>query len=76
MHSNTNFYMAYVHAFSILIIALLIPRYIGRTSKLEEIDQKLLQIQLPNTVNRNPRSITQRKFWKGEQFTCNNIHVC
>lgn len=42
-----------------------ICRYSGR--KLNEVDQKLLQIQLPNIINRNPRSITQRKFWKGEQ---------
>jgi hypothetical protein len=41
-----------------------VHRYIGR--KTDEVDNRMLKICLPDTFTRNPRSITQRKFWKGE----------
>lgn len=38
-------------------------RYIGRKSN--EVDKRLLKIRLPNYIARQPRSISQHKFWKG-----------
>ena len=44
-------------------IAFNIHRYIGR--KADIFDSRLLQLKLPGSVVRKPRSIRQRKFWKG-----------
>ena len=30
------------------------------------VDARLLEIRLPDTVNRTPRSLTERKYWKGK----------
>lgn len=38
-------------------------RYIGR--KTVDVDKRLLQIKLPDIFNRSARSLTQRRFWKG-----------
>ena len=42
---------------------IILCRYIGR--KIGKVDERLLQIRMPSTVTRSPRSITERKFWKG-----------
>ena len=53
-----------------------IDRYIGR--KASDVDKRLLQINLPGTVSRAPRSITQRKYWKGDNtyIIKNFIKLC
>lgn len=33
---------------------------------MKEVDERIRQINLPDTFARNPRSILERKFWKGE----------
>ena len=45
------------------LVIILVFRYIGNKSS--KVDQRLLQIRLPNFVARQPRSVSQRKFWKG-----------
>ena len=44
-------------------LELFIFRYIWNKSI--NVDQRLLHIHLPNFIARQPRSIKQRKFWKG-----------
>ena len=38
-------------------------RYIG--SQVKMFDKQLLGVKLPDIFARTPRSITERKFWKG-----------
>ena len=57
-------------------------RYIGR--RLNEVDKILLQLKLPDSVNRSPRSVSERRFWKGiinvqnstVSFVSQTMHAC
>lgn len=42
-------------------------RYIGK--KLKQVDERLMQILLPDVINRSPRSVNERKFWKGQNVS-------
>ena len=57
----------------IYLIPLYKLRYIGNKSY--DFDARFLQIQLPDFICRKPRSITQRKFWKGIHNTATYIDV-
>ena len=48
-------------------------RYIGKKSTINKIDERLMQIKLPDYFTRSPQSITQRQYWKGDQVY---IHAC
>lgn len=42
-------------------------RYIGK--KVKQVDERAMQILLPEFINRSPRSVNERKFWKGQNVS-------
>ncbi|XP_064461624.1 uncharacterized protein LOC135371566 [Ornithodoros turicata] len=42
--------------------------YIGAPAAVERVDSRIRQIKPPSAVGRYPRSVTERKLWKGQEF--------
>ncbi|XP_049519334.1 uncharacterized protein LOC119445535 isoform X2 [Dermacentor silvarum] len=44
--------------------------YCGKASKMAIVDKRILSLKLPECINRRPRALLARKYWKASEWQC------